>query len=256
MTDTAGHIGAIILAAGKGTRMKSDKAKVLHEINGRPMACYVVGAAQQVAGNNVVVVIGHQAETVRQVIAGNCDRIIHFALQSEQLGTGHAVQCALPMVPDHVGDIVILCGDTPLITAATIERLAAEHTAAARDLTVLAVTLENPTGYGRLLIDERNRVTGIVEEADATAEQKQINIVNSGIYCTTRAFLSAALDRIDSDNAQGEFYLTDIMEIGHRAGKHVGAMVWGDHREVMGVNTLYELELAEKIMKTRTGKTS
>lgn len=256
MTEDAKDAGAIILAAGKGTRMKSDKAKVLHEIGGNPMVSYVLDSARQVVGNNIVLVIGHQADTVRKVLSGTHRNGVSYALQSEQLGTGHAVQCAMPHIDDRIAHIVILCGDTPLVRADTIRCLLSEHAAEDRDLTVLAMELEDPAGYGRILIDESNRVTGIVEDADATPEQKGIRIVNSGIYCTTRAFLVESLDQIDSNNAQEEFYLTDILAIGRREGKNVGALVWQDSMELMGVNTLDELELSETIMKKRSGKTS
>jgi UDP-N-acetylglucosamine diphosphorylase/glucosamine-1-phosphate N-acetyltransferase len=248
-------VAVIILAAGKGTRMKSGKAKVLHEIEQRPMIDYVVDSASRVAGGSLVVVVGHQADAVKAAVMKNRKDVI-FALQSEQLGTGHAVSCAMPHIPEGMTDIVILCGDVPLLSAPTVERLLAEHKAAERDLTILAVELDNPDGYGRVLMDAENRVTGIIEQADATAEQKRIRIVNSGIYCTTAGFLNDALGAIDADNAQAEFYLTDIMEIGHRAGKNVGALVWRDSLEVMGVNTVEELELAETIMKSRKSKTA
>ena len=255
MSDGVESVAVIILAAGKGTRMKSEKAKFLHEINGSPMVKYLVDSAKQIAGNHVIIVIGHQAEIVREVVsATHAD--VSFAVQHEQLGTGHAVQCAMPHVPAQIADIVILCGDVPLISPVTIRRLLAEHHRAKRDLTVLAVKLKNPKGYGRMLIDHRNRVTGIVEEADATGEQKKIRTVNSGIYCATKPFLDNSLGKINSNNAQGEFYLTDIMEIGHRDGKNVGALVWSDSEEVLGVNTLRELELAETIMKRRLIKRS
>jgi len=255
MSQPDSSVAVIILAAGKGTRMKSEKAKVLHELQGGPMVNYVVDSAKRVADGNVVVVIGHQADTVREVVSNAHDKV-RFALQAEQFGTGHAVQCAMPQVPSDIKDVVILCGDVPLITPGAIRHLIEAHTRVGRDLTVLAVKLDDPKGYGRILVDDRNRVTGIIEEADATPGQKKICIVNSGIYCATRLFLEGALDKIESNNVQGEFYLTDIMEIGHGEGKNVGALVWDDSREVMGVNTLKELELAESIMKTRSVETS
>ncbi len=202
MTDRGGEVAVIILAAGKGTRMKSSRAKVLHEIDGRAMVDYVVDSAKQVAGDNIVAVIGHQADIVQKAMSASHGNVI-FALQAEQLGTGHAVQCAMPHVPESITDIIILCGDVPLLTAHTIRHLLAEHHGAKRDLTILAVDLDNPDGYGRVLIDGDNRVTGIIEQADATYEQKKIRIVNSGIYCTTTAFLNDSLgstDKIKSGN--------------------------------------------------------
>ncbi len=196
MTDRGGEVAVIILAAGKGTRMKSSRAKVLHEIDGRAMVDYVVDSAKQVAGDNIVAVIGHQADIVQKAMSASHGNVI-FALQAEQLGTGHAVQCAMPHVPESITDIIILCGDVPLLTAHTIRHLLAEHHGAKRDLTILAVDLDNPDGYGRVLIDGDNRVTGIIEQADATYEQKKIRIVNSGIYCTTTAFLNDSLGSTD-----------------------------------------------------------
>ena len=248
-------MAVIILAAGKGTRMKSDKAKVLHEINGIPMVNYVVASASTVAGEDVVVVIGHQAEQVRATVVREYPGV-KFALQEEQLGTGHAAQCALPAIPDTVENVVILCGDIPLIRGGTIRHLLDQHLAFKRDLTVLAVKMEDPTGYGRILIGGENRVTGIIEEADATAEQKKIKTVNAGIYCATRAFLSHSLKKVRSNNAQGEFYLTDILEIGYQGGENVGVLVWEAHEEVLGINTLKELQVAENIAKNTFLETS
>jgi len=255
MVEADHSVAVIILAAGKGTRMKSDKAKVLHEIDGIPMVNYVVASASEVAGEEVIVVIGHQADRVRETVSQEYPAA-KFAFQSEQLGTGHATQCALASIPGSIGNIVILCGDVPLIRSETIRHLLQEHTASERDLTVLAVELENPTGYGRILIGGENRVTGIIEEADATAEQRRIKTVNAGIYCATLSFLFHSLEKISSDNSQGEFYLTDILEIGYQGGQNVGVLVCDGSEEVLGVNTLRELELAETIVKKAVRETS
>lgn len=255
MGPTDDTISVIILAAGKGKRMRSDKAKVLHEVNGRPMISYVVDTAKRIADGRVVVVVGHQAETVKATIEA-LQPDLRFALQTQQLGTGHAVQCALPCLPAGTVHVVILCGDTPLVTAETIRNLVEEHKAHHRDLTVLAVEMEDPRGYGRMLIDGDNRVTGIVEEADATPEQRAIKIVNAGIYCGTATFVKETIGRLKADNAQSEFYLTDLMAIGRQKGKNVGALVGGMSLELLGVNTVDQLELVENIMKNRQGKTS
>jgi UDP-N-acetylglucosamine diphosphorylase/glucosamine-1-phosphate N-acetyltransferase len=204
------NIAVIILAAGKGTRMKSDKAKVLHEIAGRSMIIYVVEAARKVAGDNVIVVIGHQAPEVRECLSG-VDGLI-FVHQDRQLGTAHAVLCALPHIPDDCEEVVVLCGDVPLIQSETIADLVADHLDNTRDISLLAVELDNPQGYGRVLLDGDGRaVTAIIEEADATAEQKEIRLINTGIYCLDKDFLVNSLPQIKPDNAQGELYLTDIM---------------------------------------------
>ena len=241
------NVAVIILAAGMGTRMKSDKAKVLHEIAGQPMIVYVVSAAQKVAGDNVIVVIGHQARTVRERLSGSPELI--FAYQDKQLGTAHAVLCALPHIPDDCEDAIILCGDVPLIQPETITGLIEDHVDGAHDISLLAVELENPYGYGRVLLDENNLISAIIEEADATAEQKEIKLINTGIYCFNKNFLLAALPKIGSDNAQGELYLTDIMEIGYREKKKMGVMISTDCQQILGVNTCEDLEIVDEIMK-------
>jgi UDP-N-acetylglucosamine diphosphorylase/glucosamine-1-phosphate N-acetyltransferase len=243
-------VGIVILAAGLGTRMKSDKAKVLHEVCARPMIEHVVETAVDVAGSNVVVVVGHQADTVKSVVRRSFE--VRFALQAEQLGTGHAVLCAMPELPDEVQQVVILCGDVPLIRSATIDDLIEHHEDQKRDVSLLAVHMQDPTGYGRMLSDLDRNLVGIVEEADASAEQKKITLINTGIYAVRRQFLSEALPQIGSDNAQNEIYLTDIVRIGHRQNKSVGMVVGQDSSEIIGINSPVELQLAEKTMKKRT----
>jgi UDP-N-acetylglucosamine diphosphorylase/glucosamine-1-phosphate N-acetyltransferase len=241
-------VAVVILAAGQGTRMKSNKAKVLHEIAGRPMILYVTEAAQKIAGKNVIVVIGHQAPEVREILSESAQ--LHFAYQEEQLGTAHAVQCAVPHIPDGCDEVVILCGDVPLIRTETITGLVEDHLSAERDISLLAVELENPYGYGRVLIDENRQVFGIIEEADATAAQKQIKLINAGIYCINKAFLLQALPKIRTNNVQSELYLTDIMGIGHSEKKKIGVMIGTDPSEVIGINTVQELTRVETIMQS------
>ena len=242
-------IAVVILAAGLGTRMKSTKAKVLHTVCGKPMVHYVVETARKVAGSNVILVVGHQADEVRRTVSQQ--GTFYFALQREQLGTGHAVLCALPHIPDPCREVVILCGDVPLIQAHTIEVLIGSHLAANRDVSVLAVELTNPTGYGRIVLDGAGRVQAIVEEADASAEQKRIRLINTGIFCVKKKFLTESLPQIKSNNAQGEIYLTDIIEIAYRNRKHIGAVTGDDPIEVTGVNTMEELKSVEQVMKNR-----
>lgn len=247
-------LGIVILAAGLGTRMKSSQAKVLHTVCGRPMIQHVVQTACEVAGSNVVVVVGHQAEQVKDVVKASFQA--SFAIQREQLGTGHAVLCAMPYLPDAIEDVVILCGDVPLIRASTIKRLVDDHKTWDRDVTLLAVTVENPTGYGRVLSNDAGELVAIVEEADADKDQKKINVINSGIYAVKRHFLDLALPQIDSDNAQNEIYLTDIIAIGHHHHKMIGTHIGTDNSEIIGVNSLADLQVAEKIMKKRNGEIS
>lgn len=243
------NVAVIILAAGMGTRMKSDKAKVLHEITDRPMIIYVVEAARKVAGDNVIVVIGHQGPKVRQSLSGTGDLI--FAHQEQQLGTAHAVLCALPHIPDQCEEVVILCGDVPLIQSETIIDLVEDHLDNDRDISLLAVELDNPHGYGRVVLDNNRAVTAIIEEADATAEQKTIRLINTGIYCINKRFLQEALPKIKSDNAQGELYLTDVMAIGYRDQKKIGVQIGTDYQQILGVNTCRDLVLVEGIMQKR-----
>jgi UDP-N-acetylglucosamine pyrophosphorylase len=248
---TENKLVAIILAAGLGTRMKSDKAKVLHEINGKPMVMYVIETAKKIAGNNIIIVIGKQADKVKKIVSDVYE--VMFALQEKQLGTGHAVQCALPMIPEYAEQILILCGDVPLLSYDTVAKLYDSHIREKRDLSILAVAIENPQGYGRIIMDEKQSVLGIVEEADATADQKKIKIINSGIYCVKREFLEYSLNKIKADNAQGEFYITDIVKIGYKGNRKVGAIIGEDREEVIGVNSMQDLMVVEGIINNRLG---
>jgi len=242
-------IAVVILAAGLGTRMKSNKAKVLHEVCGKPMINYVAEAARKIAGNNVVLVVGNQSDKVRQTVSKL--GTFSFAIQKKQQGTGHAVLCALPHIPEHCEEVVILCGDVPLIKADTVMNLVNSHTDEKRDVSVLAVELVDPSGYGRILLDENSRVQAIVEESDATPEQKGITLINSGIFCVKKQFLLWAVPEIKSDNVQGEIYLTDIIEIAYAGKKHIGVTVGGNHFEVTGINTIQELKRVEHVMKNQ-----
>jgi UDP-N-acetylglucosamine diphosphorylase/glucosamine-1-phosphate N-acetyltransferase len=238
-------IAVIILAAGLGKRMRSPKAKVLHEIQGRPMLAYVIDVAREIAGGSVIVVVGNQAEAVRRAVSGAA---VRYAFQDRQLGTGHAVLCALPQLPDDCEQVVVLCGDTPLLTAPTLKSLVQSHLAAGRDATLLAVELEDPQGYGRVLLNDHQQVCGIIEEADASAGQRAIRLINTGIYCVTRQFLSDALPNVTPDNAQGEFYLTDIIRIGYESGRDIGVSYGAAPREILGVNTPEDLARVEALM--------
>ena len=162
----------------------------------------------------------------------------------------------MPFLPDETEEVVILCGDVPLLTAETVRQLLSDHSLSGRDLTLLAVDVEKPTGYGRILFDENRNLLKIVEEADATAEQKKIQTINSGIYCVKKTFLRDALKKINTDNAQGELYLTDIIEIGYREGKILGVMLSSNAEETIGVNSREDLFNAETVMRRRNPKLS
>jgi UDP-N-acetylglucosamine diphosphorylase/glucosamine-1-phosphate N-acetyltransferase len=237
----------VILAAGLGKRMKSDKAKVLHKVLGKPMILYVVEASEKVVGNNVVVVVGNQAEAVKHAVSQH--HTVLFAFQDKQLGTGHAVSCAMPVVPESVEHIIVLCGDVPLIRQETVWQFWEKYKSENRDVSVLAVNADNPTGYGRVIVNADGDVSGIVEEKDASDEQRQIKLINTGIYCVRKSFLDKALNQLKPDNSQGEYYLTDIIAIAHREGKSIGVMVGQDTDEFIGVNTLEHLAAAEEKMR-------
>jgi bifunctional UDP-N-acetylglucosamine pyrophosphorylase/glucosamine-1-phosphate N-acetyltransferase/UDP-N-acetylglucosamine pyrophosphorylase len=247
-------VAVIILAAGLGTRMKSDKAKVLHELMDRAMILYVVETAQQVVGDNIIVVVGHQAESVESTVSSHAK--VQYALQREQMGTGHAVQTAVPLLGDQITDVVILCGDVPLLTPRTVSTLVDDHRRTAHDITVLAVNIEEPLGYGRLVLDEKNAVRKIVEEADASDEQKQIQTINTGIYCVKKETLLDTIYRLQPANQQKELYLTDIVEIGNRREKMIGVVYGNDTDETIGVNTIEDLSNAECLLKARMMKKS
>ena len=226
--------------------MRSDRAKVLHQIAGVPMIHYVVQAALK-AVDHVVVVVGHQAEAVREVLLGY--PMIRFALQTQQLGTGHAVMCAMPEIPSAIQDVVVLCGDTPLIRAATIRRLVEIHRFRESDLTLLTTKPANPFGYGRVIVDAAGKLMRIVEEADASESEKRVGIVNTGTYCIHLPFLKRALADLTNDNAQGEFYLTDVVEDAYRKGRSAVMVEIDDPGEVMGVNTRDELTRAQRLLQ-------
>lgn len=237
---------ALILAAGKGTRMKSDKAKVLHELNGKPLLYYSIAAAKAVSAEKIVAVIGHQANTVRETFAGSgCI----FVEQNPQLGTGHAVLQAKDVLSNYDGLTVILCGDVPLLKASTIKSLIDNHLAHSAVVSVLTTVPPPPHAYGRIVKDDKGNVLKIVEHKDATEDEKKIGEINTGIYCADTKFLFHALGKVTNNNQQKEYYLTDIVEIAVREGQKVKSFIASDYVEVMGINTLEELERAEKYLR-------
>ena len=236
----------IVLAAGLGTRMKSDKAKVLHEINGIPMIIRIIETIKNINDQNIVVVVGYQAEKVKLIISENYD--VSFAMQDRQLGTGHAVMSAIPYIKNNIEKIVILCGDVPLIKTETLKQLIKDHIRLNCDMTIISVEIKEPKGYGRIVLDGKNLVSKIVEEADADENEKTINTINSGIYCIQKEFLLNSINKIQPSNAQGEFYFTDIIDIGYKEKRKIETIQIGkDPNEFMGVNSCEELEKAEKI---------
>lgn len=241
---------AIILAAGKGTRMQSPLAKVMHTVLGKPMLSYSIACAKRVGSEKIVAVVGHQAETVKDTMKDIC---IEFADQTEQLGTGHAVLTARDHFRDYHGTILILCGDVPLLNPATVEALKAYHLSEGATVTVLTTILENPQGYGRIIKDADQNILKIVEEKDASAEEKKVKEINTGIYCVEADFLFDAVERIGNSNAQGEYYLTDIIGLAVEGREKAKSHIAPDSNEVMGINTLEELKRAEQEMQRRLG---
>ena len=232
---------ALILAAGKGTRMKSDLAKVLHVMEGKPLLHYCLQSAQGAGAEKIVVIVGHQADLVRQ---GFSESGCIFVEQKPQRGTGHAVLQAKEVLSGYSGKTIILCGDVPLLTTATIKSLIENHIATGAAITVLTTTPPDATGYGRIIRDADGTIAKIVEERDATADEKKVGEINTGIYCADTAVLFEVLGKVGNNNDQKEYYLTDIVEIACREGRIVKPHIAPNYIEVMGINTQEELSRA------------
>jgi len=237
---------AVILAAGKGTRMKSDLPKVLHDIEGKPLLSYVLDAAKGAGAEKIIVIIGHQAQMVRERFA-DCGCV--FVKQEPQLGTGHAVLQAKKELNNYNGLTLILCGDVPLLKPETIKNLIKEHVQTDSCLTVLTTLVPDAHGYGRIVKDKKGDIEKIVEQLDATEDEKKISEINTDIYCVNTPFLLSALEKIENKNNKQEYYLTDIVEIARRECRKAHACVTNDYIEVMGINTPDELIRAGKYLK-------
>jgi bifunctional UDP-N-acetylglucosamine pyrophosphorylase / glucosamine-1-phosphate N-acetyltransferase len=246
------QIAAIVLAAGMGTRMKSDLVKVMHPLAGPPMIAWPVAAALEAGVEECVLVVGHQAEKVEKFFAGRHE--IDFALQSEQLGTGHAVACAVPKLPDTIGTVVILCGDTPLLTAATLRGMLVSHHSRGAVLTVMTANFSDPFGYGRIIKGADGKVLRITEHKDASAEERLIGEVNAGVYCVDRRFLESAVAGLGNDNAQGEYYLTDIVRKAADQGLICLSYPVADAQEISGVNDRVQLAEAARVLRGRINR--
>ena len=250
MAQTRTPLAAIVLAAGKGTRMKSQTAKVLHEIVGRPLAYFPVKRALEIGASPVVVVVGHQAEAVEAALAAALPGApIRFAVQKRQLGTAHAVLAAKAALRGCEGPIAILSGDTPLLEEETLRRVVAARARARAAIAFGAMTLDAPRGYGRVVRDARGRPERIVEEKDATEAERGIREVNAGLYCADAAFLWKALARVGSNNAQKELYLTDLVAAAGRSGGATAVAI--DPEEAAGVNDREELARAARVLLRR-----
>lgn len=237
---------ALILAAGKGTRMKSDMAKVLHVLEGNPLLYYSLEAARNSGAQKIIVIVGHQSDKVREIFP---DSDLGFVEQIPQLGTGHAVMQAKEALCDYKGLTVILCGDVPLLKPETIRSLISHHQDAQASVTVLTTEPPGPHAYGRIVKNNQGDILKIVEHRDATEMERKILEINTGIYCVDTPFLFAALAQIKNDNQQKEYYLTDIVEIARREHRKVHAFLTADYIEVMGINTLEELRKAGEYLQ-------
>jgi len=248
MTASTPPLAIIIMAAGQGTRMHSPLAKVLHPLAGRPLLTHVLEVATSLVPQRLVVVVGHQAETVRQV----CEPYgVICVLQEPQLGTGHAVAQAEPILADFPGDVLVLSGDVPLLQLTTLRTLWDTHRRQQATVTVLTACLEDPTTYGRILRDTDDRIRRIVEERDASETDKAVREINSGVYCLQAPFLFPALRRIGRHNAQGEQYLTDVVAIAVAEQHRVAHVRVADAQEILGVNTSAELVHLETLLRQR-----
>ncbi len=238
----------VILAAGKGTRMHSDLAKVLHRLNGRPMIHYVLDTARTLRSRRIIVIVGHQADAVRHELAGTA---VEYAVQEEQQGTGHAVRQAGPLLAGEKGIVLVLAGDMPLVLSSTLEALIRVHRLEGAAASVLTARVDDPTGLGRILRDDAGRIDRIVEEKDATREQRALKEINTSTYCFEPSRLLQALDLLTPQNRQGEFYLTDTIEILRRQGHRIADAPAAMPEETIGVNTPEHLSEAESWLLER-----
>ncbi|HWK22909.1 MAG TPA: bifunctional UDP-N-acetylglucosamine diphosphorylase/glucosamine-1-phosphate N-acetyltransferase GlmU [Ureibacillus sp.] len=241
------NIYAVILAAGQGTRMKSKLYKVLHPVCGKPMVEHVVENIQTLNVNRIVTVVGHGAEKVKEQLGDKSE----YVLQEQQLGTAHAVIQAENILSTLEGTTLVVCGDTPLIQPETMKALFEHHNNQKAKATILTAVADNPTGYGRIIRDTNGQVAQIVEQKDATPEQQQVTEINTGTYCFDNKALFDALKLVNNENAQGEYYLPDVIEILQKQGEIVSAYTCDNFDETLGVNDRVALAQAEELMRAR-----
>lgn len=245
------NLAVVILAAGMGKRMKSDIPKVLHPVLGRRMLSYVYDAALSLSPKRIVVVVGHGADDVKKV--SDSTKLV-YVTQTKQLGTGHAASCAQDALKNFKGNILIINGDFPLITSTTLKKFVRQHERKKADLSILTALVDDPTGYGRIIRGVDGDPVGIVEEKDASREEKFIDEINSGTYCVNSSFLWNALKKVNRKNKQGEYYLTDIVSNAYKNSLKINGEVVADSDEVMGVNDRAELSYVESVLKWRTNE--
>lgn len=241
------YVMTIIMAAGKGTRMKSKKSKLVHEIYGKPLVRRTVELAEKVGSQEIIAVVGHLREQVQAVLGDS----VKYAYQDELLGTGHAVMQARKYLEGKKGKVIILYGDVPIIRPETLHNLISKSIKNKEYATLLTAKYENPTGYGRIIRDEGGNIKAIVEEKDADENQRKIKEINSGIYCFDIEELLKALEKVNNDNVQGEYYLTDVIKIMNEEGLKTGAVIVEDNTEILGVNDRSQLELLTRVLRMR-----
>ena len=238
---------AIVLAAGQGTRMKSNLYKVLHPVCGKPMVAHVIDNIEKLGAERIVSVVGHGAEKVEETLGEKSE----YALQKEQLGTAHAVQQAESLLENLEGTTIVVCGDTPLIRSETMSALIAHHNESGAKATILTAIADDPTGYGRVIRAENGQVLRNVEQKDATKEEQEVVEINTGTYCFDNKVLFETLKKVTNNNAQGEYYLPDVIGILQAEGALVSAHVTEDFSETLGINDRVVLSEAERVMRRR-----
>lgn len=244
MRDTA----VIIMAAGKGKRMKSNLPKVLHNLAGKPILNYVLDTVDQLEAKRKILIVGYKSDHIRELIGDK----IEYVEQKEQLGTAHAVLQTKRLLSDFKGDVLILSGDVPFLTVKILKKLLKYHQANNFCCTLVSTILKNPKGYGRIIRDKKGEIKGIIEEVDLSAEEKEITEVNSGIYCVNKDKLFQALEKITPDNKQGEYYLTDLVEILLKEGLTVSNIIVNDYSEILGINSRLDLTDASRKVYQKT----
>ena len=237
------NLRAIILAGGKGKRMKSDLPKVLHELHGKSMIQHAVDNVRDAGVDDVIVVVGYRRDLVMEHLGNG----VRFAVQEQQLGTGHAVQQALPLLKEATGSVVICYGDMPLLSRTTIRALINAQSQRGIDGAILTIALDNPPDFGRVIRDDRGHVTKVVEVKDASPEQLKMKEVNVGVYCFDAEALRWALTRLSNNNAQGEYYLTDVVQILTEGGRQVETVRTHNLEETLGINDLAHLAFAKEL---------
>jgi len=247
------NLSVVVLAAGKGKRMKSDIPKVLHQLSGKPMLYYILSLAGRLNPKNIFAVVGYKGELVDDYIKSGFPEV-KTIFQEDQLGTAHAVSVLKKQKEDIGKDILILPGDCPLININTLKKLVENKAASGSAACIITSLVPDPEGYGRIIKDKRGNIVRIVEETDASAEEKRINEVNSSFYCFDSKYLFENIGKINRRNIQKEYYLTDIIEILIKNGEEVCCLEVEDYREVMGINDMIQLNRVENIMKKKIGK--